>query len=201
MLIPTEYDVGQLLHRMIDYDPVKAHEYYLRTRKLKGRKRGHAVDSTSRISGRGLPKWRDPRTGKKMDQIHREAKAKQRQELSDSIDSLSNKLKKLEARIRELEREEASEDRKGAAKKERAAKERDKPKSAAEKREQARESEKYRDKHKQELKSKAKKDSDKSDNSSDKESAARTHKVSKLKAQRTKVKGQLAVAKQKLAAL
>ena len=122
------------------YDPVKAHEYYERTKKLKGRKRGQADTSGGRLPSRARSNGRDPRTGKMMDQIHKEARAKQRKELSDAIQSLSKKLDLLEAKISRLTHEEASEDRKGKAKKERAAKEAEKPDTAAEKAEKARES-------------------------------------------------------------
>ena len=39
MQTPTEFELEQLMHR-VAYDPVAAREYYLRTRKLKGRKKG-----------------------------------------------------------------------------------------------------------------------------------------------------------------
>jgi hypothetical protein len=197
MKTPTEYE----LQHISLYDPIKAHEYYLRTRKLKGRKRG-STPSTSSFA-RGLSSGIDPRTGKAMEQIHREARAKQRKELSDRIRSLSSKLQKLEAKIREIEAEEASEDRKGQAKKERAAKEREKPDTAAEKAEKARESKKDRAKNQQTQKSKAKKASDTSGGgSSTKEKKSSSgSKLSDLRALATKVKGQIAVAKQKLAAL
>ena len=207
MRIPTEFELNQLRHIAIGgalgtYDPVKAHEYYERTKKLKGRKRGQA-DTPSGGLSRTRATGRDPRTGKAMDQIHKEARAKQRKELSDRIQSLSKKLDLLEAKISRLSHEEASEDRKGAAKKERAAKEREKPDTAAEKAEKAREGKKDRAKNQQTQKSKAKEASDKSGGggSSKKKSGSNANRVSELKALATKVKGQIAVAKQKLAAL
>jgi FKBP-type peptidyl-prolyl cis-trans isomerase len=134
-----------------------------------------------------------------MGQIHKEARARQRKELTEQIDRLQARLGKIEALIHKRETEEASEDRKGEAKKERAAKEREKPKSAAEKAEAARENKKYREKHQQEQKSK---DSKSGGGSSDKKkSGLRKRSTDDLKAMRTKVKGQIAVAKQKLAAL
>jgi len=184
---PTEFELNQLQHAAPGYDPAKAHEYYLRTRKLKGRQRGSSDD---------------PRTGKTRVQIARDARARQRQELSQRIANLEDKLQKLEKLIAKRERDEASEDRKSKARKERAAKERDKPKSAAEKAEAARENKKYRDKHKQELKSKAKKDSGKlSGGGSSKGASEKKRSTDELKSLATKVRGQLAVAKQKLAAL
>ena len=185
MQTPTEFE----LQHLAIYDPVRAHEYYLRTRKLKGRQRGPGEQPE------GFAKANARR--------HELAKPRQRRELQARVRSLEGKLRKLEAKIREMEHEEASEDRKGAAKKERAAKERDKPKSAAEKAESARESEKYRDKHKQELKSQTKETGSKSGGggSSSKKTSSKTEQVSQLRALATKVKGQIAVAKQKLAAL
>lgn len=199
MRTPTEFELQELQHRFADYDPVRAHEYYEKHKKLKGRRPG-----LGRLVGfrpRGSSRGQDPRTGKTRERIHSEAKAKQKKELATRIRSLEGKLQKLEAKIRELEHKEASEDRKSKAKKERAAKEKDKPKSAAEKAKDARESEKYRKEHKQELKNKAKKASDKSGGGGSKKSGSNAKKVEHLKALATKVRGQLAVAKQKLAAL
>ncbi|HYQ97974.1 MAG TPA: hypothetical protein VEO92_06370, partial [Candidatus Nitrosocosmicus sp.] len=171
MKTPTEFEVQELMHRA-DYDPVKAREYYLRTRKLKGRKKS-SQDEPTGILGRALaripkdlpkgPKGPDPRKGKTKQQIHKDARARQRKELSDQIQGMERRLNKLEALFKEREHEEASEDRKGKAKKERAAKEADKPKTAAEKAEAARESKKDRAKNQQKLKSDRKKDSDKKD--------------------------------------
>lgn len=188
ILVPTEQELEDLFHAAIGYDPAKAHQYYEEHKKLKGRRRGAADD---------------PRTGKTREEIAANSKAKQKKELAAKIEALSERLNKLEALIKKREHEEASEDRKGKAKKERAAKEADKPKSAAEKAAAARESEKYRKEHKQELKNKAKA-SDKSGGGSSgkkKDGKAKKHSTSELRSLATKVKGQIAVAKQKLAAL
>jgi len=175
MRIPIE---TELRHLAPGYDPTKAREYYLRTRKLKGQQRGSSED---------------PRTGKTRAGIASNAQVTQRKELGARIQSLSKKLQELEAKIREKEQAEANENRKGKAKKERAAKERDKPKSAAEKAKAVRENE---------MKHKAKEASSKSGGgSSSKKSGLKTSSVSELKTLATKVKGQIAVAKQKLAAL
>lgn len=187
MRTPTELELQHLAAGFVsNYDPAKRREYYLRTRKLKGRRRGTSED---------------PRTGKSMGQISKDARAKQRQELAARIQSLSKKLQKLEAKIREMEAAEASEDRKGKAKAERAAKEAAKPKTAAEKAEAAREAEKYRDKNQQKLKSEAKDAKSGGGSAREKKSGSKASSVSDLKALATKVKGQIAVAKQKLAAL
>lgn len=198
MRVPTDLERERLIHMVEGYDPAKAHEYYLRTRKLKGRKRGHGEDSSSRSSN-----GQDPRTGKTRKQISRDARARQRIELADQIDKMEGRLQKLEALIKERAREEASEDRKAKAKKERARKESEKPKTAAEKAKAARESEKYRKEHKQELKTKAKRREGKSGggSSDSKTNKNKKHSVSELKSLATKVRGQIAVAKRKLAAL
>jgi Tfp pilus assembly protein FimV len=184
MKTPTEYDIERLVH--LGYDPVKAHEYYMRNRKLKGRKKGSS---------------QDPRTGKTRPQIHKDAKARQRKELSAAINNLERKLQKLEALIKKKLHAEASENRKGKAKKERAAKEKDKPKSAAEKAKASRENEKYRKKNQQKLKTKAKGKSGGGSSKGSKTGGASKHSVTELKSLATKVRGQIQVAKQKLAAL
>lgn len=182
MKTPTEFE---LQHMVAGYDPAKAHDYYERHKHLTGRKPGHGRDSSRRTSG-----------GR---QVANSAKAKQRKALSDRIQTLTKKLHALEAHIAKREHEEKAENRKSKAKKERAAKEKDKPKSAAEKAKTARENKQYRDKHKQSLKSKAKKD-DKSNGGKDSKKKSK-HSISELKSLATKVKGMIAVAKQKLAAL
>jgi hypothetical protein len=184
MKTPSEFELNQLMH--VVYDPVKAHEYYVRTRKLKGRQRGHSDD---------------PRTGKTREQIHKDARAKQRQELSQQISNLEDKLKQLETRIREREHAAASEDRKSKAKKDRARKESEKPKTAAEKAKAARENKQYREKHHQKLKSERASSSKSGGGSSTKKSSSSKHSISDLKALAIRVRGQIQIAKQKLAAL
>lgn len=193
MRTPTDLERESLTHV---YDPQKAHEYYLKNRELKGRKPGQGDMSGGLRTGASS----DPRTGKTRDQIAKAARTKQRKEMAAQIKGLEERLNKLEALIKKREQEESSTDRKSKAKKERAAKEKDKPKTAAEKAEAARENEKYRDKHKQELKNKSKKDGS-GGGKKGKDSKTKKHSVSELKSLVTKVKGQLAVAKQKLAAL
>lgn len=180
----TDLEREQLIHM---YDAAKAHEYYLRTRELKGRKPGTAQ-----------PKPKHTRA-----QIAAGARARQRKELAAAINNLQARLQKLEDLIRQRGQEEASVNRKSKAKKERAAKEHTKPKSAAEKAKTNRENRKYRDKHKQKLKSTSKRSGAKSGGGSSGGSAAtaKKHSLSELKSLATKVRGQIQVAKQKLAAL
>ena len=138
MLLP---DGTTLIHEGRPYDPVKAHEYYLRTRKLKGRKKGSAKTAS------------ETRPVVKVD--NSAAKARRRQELAARISALEEKLKKVEELIRKKLREEKSDDRKARAEKNRAAKKAAKPDSAAEKAKKAREAKKFRDQIQQKLKSQA----------------------------------------------
>lgn len=197
------------------------HEYYLRNRKLKGRKaKGPNVvtyedGSSERMSQKEFATFKagarvarsgtgvDPRTGKTMEQIHKEALAFQRRDLGRRIAGLSQRLSKLEMKIRKMESEESRENRKAVADKNKAAKERDDPKTAAEKAKIARENKKYRDKNQAKLKSKAaaKSGGSSSSSSSDKKSSSSGASVSDLRSLATKVKGQIAMAKQQLAAL
>jgi|RhiMetStandDraft_4_1073278.scaffolds.fasta_scaffold02163_6 Tfp pilus assembly protein FimV len=205
MKTPTEYELHQLMHRAA-YDPVKAHQYYEKHKKLKGRKRGRGDDSGGILTVAanraiaGLGKGSVPKKGKSKVAIQKNARARQRKELSDQIQGMQKRLNKLEALLKKREHEEASEDRKGKAKKERAAKEADKPKTAAEKAEAARESKKNRAKHQQREKSRDKKDG-KSDQKKDGDKKSGKHTVSEIKVKIKEVRGKIQAAKQKLAAL
>jgi hypothetical protein len=196
MKTPTDYDIERMFHGL--YDPIKAHEYYIRTRKLKGRKPSQAAVPAERRNSAQHP---GRNRGRTRAQIHKDARAHQRKELAQSIHNLESKLKKLEAKIREKEHAEASDNRKGKAKKERAAKAKQKPKTAAEKAKAARENEQYRKKNQQKLKTKAHAKSGGGSSKGKGKAGAHKHSISELKSLATKVKGQIQVAKQKLAAL
>lgn len=196
MFTPTEFELQQLLHRAIDgpvprYDPAKAHQYYEQHKHLKGRRRGQAPP-TSRVRV-AKPVASSP------------TRVKQKTELRARITTLTQKLHQLEQLIQKkeavLKRDQAS--AKSTAKKERGAKAKNKPKTAAEKAKAARDSKKYRQQHQQTLKAKAKQASKKSGGSSSKQIAQKPSEmhIKDLKALATRIKGQLAVAKQKLAAL
>lgn len=209
MKTPNEYELQHMLQHMQAYDPTKAHQYYEKHKKLKGRKRGRGDDSGGILTvaaNRALsglekgPRGPDPRKGKSKVEIHKNARARQRKELADQIQGMQGRLTKLEGLLKKREHEEASEDRKGKAKKERAAKEVDKPKTAAEKAEAARESRKNRDKHQQREKSRDKTD-DKSDQKKDDKKKSGKHTASEIKVKIKEVKGKIQAAKQKLAAL
>lgn len=173
----------ELWHLAPGYDPKKAHDYYERHKHLKGRKRGTATSSAQ-----------SPRAPQSI------AKARQKVELQNSIRNLEAKLGKLEQLIRE---KEAVLRRDQAQAKVKARKQKDKPKTAAEKAKLARDNKKYRDKHKTELRVKAKQASGKSGGGSKAASSQKPSDMSiaNLKSLATRVRGQIAVAKQKLAAL
>lgn len=149
-----------LMHGESEYDPVKAREYYLRTRKLKGRKKG--VEEP--VVGRGTSLYPESSFGKKgrtkgsgsvtvtsngkAYKLTPRQLAEQKAYAGMRVAKIKTKINKLESALRVKMAE--------ARKKEKESK---KPKSAAEKREAAKTSEKYRDKNQQKLKNQAKKDS------------------------------------------
>jgi len=184
----------ELQHLAPGYDPAKAHDYYEKHKHLKGRQKGSAESPLATI-------------GKRAKRLAATSpKAKQKIALQNSIQNLEAKLGKLEQLIRE---KEAILKRDQAQAKVKVRKPKDKPQTAADKAKATRENKKYRDKHKQQLKTKAKQATGKSGGGSgggSSKSSAKSQKpsdmsIANLKALATKVKGQIAVAKQKLAAL
>jgi hypothetical protein len=163
------------------YDPVKAHDYYEKHKHLKGRHGGAAQPPSGRTKQASV-------------------KAEQKARLQASVTNLSRKLQMLEELIQRKE-DALKRDAKTNAKKERSAKEKNKPKTAAEKAQAARDAKKYRQKHHTELKNKAKRASKTGGGSSSKTTKPKDMHIADLKALATKVRGQLAVAKAKLAAL
>lgn len=205
---PTQFEIDQLMHF---YDPAKAHEYYLKNRDLKGRKKaapkpppGVRPAATNAIKAHPPKNSQDPRAGKTKAEIHKNSRTKQRKELAAAIQGLQERLVKLEALIKKRIHEEDSHARKSAGKKERAAKESAKPQTAAEKSKAARASKKSADKHQQSRKTQAKQAPAKSGGSSSKSKKSASgseHNIPQLQSLAKKVRGQIATAKQKLAAL
>jgi hypothetical protein len=188
----TDLDRENLVHL---YDAEKAHEYYIKNRELKGRKKGVADTISTGVSRAAIPAHAKPKHAP----VPSPVSAKQKAELKANVASLQDRLHKLEKLIKDKE----AVLKRNAQRNKTAARNKDKPKTAADKAKAARENSKYRDKHKQELKNKAKKAAAKSGHGG----GAKEHKpdskksIAELKNLATKVKGQLAVAKQKLAAL
>ena len=129
------HDGTILMHGRTPYDPVKAHEYYIRTRQLKGRKKG----TTFTVSKPG---------GKTVVLTAREL-TEQRAYAAKRINDIKLKLAELSSKLREA----LSEARDKKVKSEREAK---KPPTSAEKSEAARESKKYRAKNRQKIANKQK---------------------------------------------
>lgn len=126
------------MHEGRPYDPAKAHDYYIRTRQLKGRKSGAGVAP----GGGKAPARAADNQDKKI------AAAEQVARLRSKLGQLQTELKKRMAEARQAD---------AKAKK---------PATAAEKRKNAKQSAQYRDKNQQKVKAAAKKASAKAGSSS-----------------------------------
>lgn len=166
-------DGTTLMHGPAPYDPVKAHEYYLRTRQLKGRKK--AASYTVKLE-----------SGKTV-RLSEKQLTEQRAYMAKRIGEIKNRLAELNSKLVKMMSE-------AKKKKSESKREAEKKPTAAEKSKAARESRQYRDKHKTELAAKAKKQ-DKKESKKSKE----TDPVAELEHKITQVKGRLvaAVARQR----
>lgn len=165
------------------YDPQKAHDYYVKTRKLKGRKPGKGLDGLA-PQGLGLPQAKGPKKGlASVPKVDPKVKAVQRAAAVKRINALKDKLADLGNRLKErmAEAKKAEADAK-------------KPATAAEKAKSARESAKYRDKNKQKIANKAKK-------AASEEKAPKKDTVESLQTEIAEVKGRLTAAVAKLRTL
>jgi hypothetical protein len=187
---------GELAHL---YDPVKAHEYYERTKKLKGRKKGGA-EAVKGILGRaGMSKATNLR---KQDAI-----ATKKARIDQQIRDLSSRLSKLNEELKKR----MAEAKKSEVKEKRAAREAAKPDTAAEKREAAKSSKDWRAKNQQKVKNQAKERASKEKSSSggaggssgkgSKPKAGSSSSVEDLKASIGKVRTALAAAQARRRAL
>jgi hypothetical protein len=137
-----------LMHGKAPYDPVKAHEYYIRTRQLKGRRPAAATfQPTVRTRSRSTFTVRLP-SGKTVlltqEQLNqqREVAAKRVAAIKENLVKLTNELR---ARMREAKNKQQE-----------AARKVKKAPTAAEQAKAAREAKKYRAKNRQQLSNKAK---------------------------------------------
>lgn len=88
-------DDSALLHAARPYDPTKAHEYYLRTRKLKGRKKGIGADTGRSPQVTNITYLTGPAKNQaKKDQHHQEVAARVAA-LQKRLDRLKNILAEL----------------------------------------------------------------------------------------------------------
>lgn len=162
-LTDVKPDLAELSH---EYDPVKRHEYYLRNRKLKGRKKGSGtlVRPVVEAAREGLK-------GVKLRGAKPKGKSKARADAAARVAVLEHKIDKLKKELKKR-LAEANDSAKESKPK--------KP-TAADKADKARDSAKYRDKHKQELKTKAKKAAAKPDKPAPSGKAAKDQGVEGLK--------------------
>jgi hypothetical protein len=167
-------DGTTLMHGRVAYDPKKAHDYYLRTRKLKGRKKvsPQVAAAAKRLAGKSdaeitaeINKTKDPNEAKLMQTLLKsrqklrgktavakavskpkvKATLEQKQAAAKQVTSIRSELAELNNRLKEAK----AKARKSETKAKRGP-------TAADKSEKARESKKYRDKHKQTLANKGK---------------------------------------------
>ena len=178
-----------LMHANAPYDPVKAHQYYLRTRKLKGRKNAATQPPKLVPAGeRKIPKA-PPKKHTQISDLSPQQKRELQVVAKARVEAAQKKLNELNRKLKDKIAE--------AKKAERDAK---KPKTAAEKAKDAREAKKYRQSHKTELKTKAKTARAKSGGSSEKD-AHSSNSVEGLKKQIAAAEKELATAKAKQKAL
>lgn len=138
-------DGTTLMHGVAPYDPVKAREYYLKTRKLKGRKPGKSLVPPKSNGKKSSGSYTVKSNGKTY-KLSSQQLAEQNAYAAQRVMGIKKKLHKLNAELK-----------KKMSKAKKTEKESKKPDSAAEKSAKAKDSEKYRDKNKQTLKNKAKK--------------------------------------------
>lgn len=131
-------DGTTLMHAGQPYDPAKAHDYYLRTRKLKGRKKGAAP-----TTGKPVPGAKGVKPVQKKKKSDPAEITKLKAHTAARVAVLKKKLHQLQTELK-----------KRMAEAEKSAK---KKPTAADKHAKARDAKQYRDKHKQQLKTKAKK--------------------------------------------
>lgn len=197
-----------LVHAGKPYDPKKAHEYYLRTRELKGRKKGQfdpkVANLAKRLAGMSdeqiqqeIKKSKDPAEKKligimlgnrqKKQQVTKpKVTPEQKQAAAHRVVSIRSELADLHKKLKDA----LAKSRKSAAKAKRGPTKADKSK-------QAREAKKYRDKNKQKLANKRKAAVSK-DKASGKPKA---DSVDSLKKQIAETKGRLAKAVERQKAL
>lgn len=164
-----------LMHGPAPYDPVKAHEYYLRTRQLKGRKAAAATYTVKLSSGKTV-------------QLSEKQIVEQRAYMAKRIGEIKNRLTELNRKLAKMMSE-------AKKKKDEARREAAKKPTASEKLKAAKESKKYRDTHKAKLATAAKEQSRKAG----KKDSKKTDPVAELEHQISQVKGRLvaAVARQR----
>lgn len=143
-----------LMHGSRPYDPIKAHEYYMRTRKLKGRQVRKELPASVRSRMReNFSVTKSPTysvilaNGEKVIFTRRQL-VEQRAYIAKRVESIKKNLEKLNAKLSVMMKE-------AEEKKAKSIREANKKPTAAEKSKAARESKQYREKHKTELATKS----------------------------------------------
>jgi len=128
----TVPDDSSLLHARAPYDPAKAREYYLRTRKLKGRRRARVVAPKAVGRPHAVPVHTKKRTSANELQAQREALERRLDQLRDI---LAQKVKEAKRRsgIKDTTVHKTSREKAASSK----SKSHEKPLTAAQKREKA----------------------------------------------------------------
>lgn len=168
-------DGSILMHGPTAYDPVKSHQYYLRTRQLKGRKKA-AGDFTVKT-----------RTGATR-QVSQKELTEMKALAEKRVGEIKQNLAKLSAELKKAMRE-------AEQKKSKSHREAKKPDTAAEKSKAARESKQYRKKHQQKIATKRKA------GGGSKKSESKKDPVADLQKKVTEVKARLSAAVERLRSL
>lgn len=179
-------DGNTLMHGSAPYDPVKAHEYYIRTRQLKGRSRGKSKPLTRKqplLGGSSSPTYSIKLDTGETVILTAKQLAEQKAYAAKRVREIKGRLKELSSTLRKA----MSEARKKKDAAERNAK---KPETLQEKNSAAREAKKYRDSHKTSLATKSRIASKKAD----KKESANTDPVAELETKIAQIKDTLRTA-------
>lgn len=134
-----------LMHDGAPYDPVKAHEYYLRTRHLKGRRHGRAVPVRAHTRNLKSSSYTVKLSNGKTVTLTRQQLVEQEAYAAKRVSEIKNRLAELSDKLKKMMHE--AQQRKANANK--------KP-TSADKAKAAKKEKQYRQKHKQTLANKAK---------------------------------------------
>ena len=139
-----------LIHDGAPYDPVKAHEYYIKTRHLKGRHKGPSRPVTVRSHTRNVSRGKGSSytvrlSNGKTVTLTRQQLVEQRVYAAKRVSDIKNRLTELTSKLKQM-MQEAHKKKADANKKP----------TAADKAKAAKQSKQYRQKHKQTLANKAK---------------------------------------------
>lgn len=91
-----------LMHARAPYDPVKAHAYYMRTRKLKGRRKGKGLTPVKSAGKTSFPVTKSSKTIKAEFTKEQEVYVTERiNQIKQRLTELSSRVNKMKAMVRE----------------------------------------------------------------------------------------------------